>query len=56
MKYDPPYWFWDSNIPISVCNSIIEYGKSFESEQATVGYGEQGRIDPNIRKSKVFFL
>jgi len=56
MKYDPPYWFWDSNIPISVCNSIIEYGKSFESEQATVGYGEQGRIDPNIRKSKVFFF
>ena len=56
MKYDPPYWFWDSTIPVSVCNSIIEYGKSFDSTQASIGFGEGKRIDPNIRNSKIFFF
>jgi len=56
MKYDPPYWFWDSVVPGSVCESIVEFGKSFQSEIATVGYREQGRVDPNIRQSKVTFL
>ena len=57
MIVTPPYWFWKSELPDSVCDAIIAEGLKLDLKEAVVGYGGDSRVDPNIRKSKTgFFL
>jgi PKHD-type hydroxylase len=52
MIVDPMYWKWDSILPESVCQAIIDEGMKLPMDEAIVGYHEEKRTDESIRKSK----
>ena len=50
MSFDPPVYFLEKRIPDRICNMIIDYGKSLQSQQGTVGDEE---IEESTRKSNI---
>lgn len=56
MIVDPPWWFWKQQIPIAICETIIEEGCKLKLQQAEVGSKEQAIINENIRKTTVGFF
>lgn len=56
IKHGIPYWFWDGELPDKLCDLIIEFGNSENLKQAEVGDEGEGKLDHDVRKSKVSFL
>ena len=52
MIVDPLYWKWESVLPDSLCDAIIEEGLKLVVDDAVVGQDELQRADEQIRKSK----
>lgn len=47
-----PYWKWDEAIPPSMCDMILEQFRAAVPHAGRVdGDGEEGRLDPKIRKN-----
>ena len=53
LKNENMFWFWKSEIPAIVCDNIVSRGLELTEEQASVGEGENGIVDENVRKSRI---
>lgn len=56
MIYDPQYWFWKAELPVSVCKAIIEEGLKLTANTGTVGSSDGFRVDKSVRNSKTAFF
>jgi len=58
MIYDPQYWFWKAELPVSVCKAIIEEGMNLTANTGTVGGSgpNEFRVDESVRNSKTAFF
>jgi len=50
------FWRWEKHLPKEVCELILAEKERQKLQEAKVGYGGEGVVNPTIRNNKIFFL
>lgn len=57
--FDTRYWFWDSVLPIELCDTLILEGDKLISNDGSIGgngYNHLGGYEPKIRETNISFF